>query len=561
MIDAGVRSPPAQERAAGPYTAVGMKRDALPLAVSAPVEHADRAWRDALPVLVIALVWVAGWFAVTGRAMVDTWAHTETYAHGFVVAPISLWLVWRMRDRLRDMVPRPSWPAVLLLAGAGFGWLLGRFGAVNALSQASFVAMLVLTVPAVVGFRIARALMFPLGFLFFAVPIGDFLLPALMERTADFTVAALRVTGVPVYREGMLMVIPTGRWSIVEACSGVRYLIASLMVGTLFAYLNYKAAWRRWAFVGVSILVPIVANWVRAYMIVMLGHLSNNRIATGVDHVIYGWVFFGIVMLLMFWIGARWKESGSPVDARVATAADAPGATAVDVSGVAAAAARGRPHAPAAIFWRALPAVVAATLAWPLVESATARAIDAGAVVLAPVVVAGWQHAAGDGIPFVPQYKEPSASLHETLRRNDAVVGIYLAYYRAQDARRKLVSSENVLVHSEDFTWRTMDSTVRRVMLGSASHAVVATHLRGPNEQALTAWQWYWIDGTITASNAYAKALTAWSRLRGRGDDSAAIVLYVPEADSGRAAATLQAFTHDAWPAIADVLERAARGK
>ena len=557
MIDAGVRSPPAQERAAGAYTAAGMKRDALPLPVSTRVEHADHAWRNALPVLVIALVWVAGWFAVTGRAMVDTWAHTETYAHGFVVAPISLWLVWRMRNRLRDMMPRPSWLAVLLLAGAGLGWLLGQFGAVNALSQASFVAMLVLTVPAVVGFRVARALTFPLGFLFFAVPIGDFLLPALMERTADFTVAALRLTGVPVYREGMLMVIPTGRWSIVEACSGVRYLIASLMVGTLFAYLNYKAAWRRWAFVGVSILVPIVANWVRAYMIVMLGHLSNNRIATGVDHVIYGWVFFGVVMLLMFWIGARWKESSSAVDARVATAADAPGATALDARRATAGDVPGRRHAPAAIFWTALPAVVAATLVWPLLDSATARGIDAGPVVLAPIVVAGWQNAAGETIPFVPQYKEPSASLHETLRRDDAVVGMYLAYYRAQDARRKLVSSENVLVHSEDFTWRAMGSTARQVMLGNAPHAVVATQLRGPNEQALTAWQWYWIDGTLTASSVYAKALTAWSRLRGRGDDSAAIVLYAPEADSGGATATLQAFTHDAWPSIEHALNEA----
>jgi exosortase A len=526
-----------------------MKRDALPLPVAAGVADADRAWRGALPVLVIALVWVGVWFAATGRAMVDTWAHTETYAHGFVVAPISLWLVWRMRERLRRMVPRPSWPAIMLLATAGFGWLLGQFGAVNALSQASFVAMLVLTVPAIVGARIARVLMFPLGFLFFAVPIGDFLLPTLMERTADFTVAALRLSGVPVYREGMLMIIPTGRWSVVEACSGVRYLIASLMVGTLFAYLNYDALWRRWVFVGVSILVPIVANWVRAYMIVMLGHLSNNRIATGVDHLVYGWVFFGIVMLLMFWIGARWKESAPPVPARALAAADAPDASRAPVAA--------RP----AIFWMALPALVVATLVWPLVESATGRGIGDTAPVLARVEVPGWQHAGRDDVPFVPQFREPSASLHETLQRDDAVIGLYIAYYRDQDARHKLVSSENVLVRSEDATWRATARTTRRVTIAGAPRQIVATQLLGPHEEALTAWQWYWIDGTLTASDAYAKALTAWSRLRGRGDDSAAVILYVPDADPGRATATLQAFTRDAWPGIAGVLARAAQGK
>jgi exosortase/archaeosortase family protein len=155
---------------------------------------------------------------------------------------------------------------------------------------------------------VTRALMFPLLFLYFAVPIGEFALPTLMEWTADFTVAALRLTGIPVYREGLQFVIPSGNWSVVEGCSGVRYMMASVMVGSLFAYLNYQSMRKRLLFLGVSILVPLIANWLRAYMIVMLGHLSNNRIATGVDHLVYGWVFFGVVITVMFMIGSRWAE-------------------------------------------------------------------------------------------------------------------------------------------------------------------------------------------------------------------------------------------------------------
>jgi exosortase len=124
-------------------------------------------------------------------------------------------------------------------------------------------------------------LIFPLLFLFFAVPVGDFLLPRLMEWTADFTVQALRLTGIPVFREGQNFVIPSGNWSVVEACSGIRYLIASLTVRTLYAYLTYTSLKRRLTFILVSLLVPILANWFRAYMIVMLGHLSGNKLATG----------------------------------------------------------------------------------------------------------------------------------------------------------------------------------------------------------------------------------------------------------------------------------------
>jgi exosortase/archaeosortase family protein len=110
----------------------------------------------------------------------------------------------------------------------------------------------------------------------------------------------LRASGIPVFREGNKIVIPSGAWLVVEACSGVRYLLASLMVGTLFAYLNYQSARRRWTFVALSILIPIVANWIRAYLIVMLGHLSGNKIAVGVDHLIYGWLFFGVIIASMY---------------------------------------------------------------------------------------------------------------------------------------------------------------------------------------------------------------------------------------------------------------------
>ena len=84
--------------------------------------------------------------------------------------------------------------------------------------------------------------------------------------------------------------------------------MASFMVGCLFAYLNYASWRRRLIFALVSLAVPIVANWLRAYMIVMLGHYSGNQLAVGADHLVYGWVFFGIVITVVFMVGARWSD-------------------------------------------------------------------------------------------------------------------------------------------------------------------------------------------------------------------------------------------------------------
>src|SRR5690606_24456170 len=103
--------------------------------------------------------------------------------------------------------------------------------------------------------------------------------------------------------------IPSGDWSVVEGCSGLRYLIASITLGCLYAYLTYRSQVRRLVFVAVALIFPVIANGLRAYMIVMIAHLSDMKLALGVDHFIYGWVFFGLVMLLMFWIGSFWSES------------------------------------------------------------------------------------------------------------------------------------------------------------------------------------------------------------------------------------------------------------
>ncbi|MEO5734529.1 MAG: exosortase A, partial [Rubrivivax sp.] len=221
-------------------------------------------WRRLAPALLL-MTAVLLLFRDTTVAMVDIWIRSETFAHAFLVPPIVIWLVWRKRALLATLQPRPAPGFLVPIAVVCALWLLGELASVNSATQFALVALLVLSVPALFGTQVARALTFPLLFLFFAVPFGEFMVPHMMEWTADFTIAAVRASGVPVYREGLQFVIPSGSWSVVEACSGVRYLIASFMVGTLFAYLNFQTPWKRAVFIAVSLLMPIVANWLRAY--------------------------------------------------------------------------------------------------------------------------------------------------------------------------------------------------------------------------------------------------------------------------------------------------------
>jgi exosortase A len=491
-------------------------------------------------------------FRETATAIVSIWIRSDTFAHGFLVPPIVAWLIWRQRHTLAAMAPRPSPWILLLLLGAGLAWLMGDLVAVNAATQLAFVTLLVLLVPAVLGTAVARAIAFPLVFMYFAVPFGEFAMPQLMVWTADFTVFALRLSGIPVLREGLQFVIPSGSWSVIEACSGVRYLIASLTVGTLFAYLNYQSTTRRVIFIIVSILVPIVANWMRAYFIVLLGHLSGNTLAVGIDHIIYGWVFFGVVIMLMFMIGARWSEP-EPPSGLAQTAPDSGRATPA------------KKLALSRVAYAGFSAVVVLLISMPLLAR---WAINASSLVtpvhltLAPTLAPDWALSPTPVASFEPAFQNPSASVNATYQNASNRVGLYIGYYRQQDYSRKLVSSENVLVPSKDPLWAQVSADTRRVVWGGDTQQVRSAELRGSaapgrqSEQRLLVWRIYWVNGKWTASDMLAKVYGALYRLMGRGDDGAAIIVYADKGQAGEGEATLVSFVQANASTIERLLEQ-----
>ena len=126
------------------------------------------SWKQAFAAIVLVELALIGLYFDTARTMVDIWWRSETFNHAFLVPPISLWLIWEKRHALVRVVPRPTLWLALPFVGLAFAWLLGELAAVNAATQFSFVAMLVLAVPLVIGLPAARRIAFPLGFLFFA---------------------------------------------------------------------------------------------------------------------------------------------------------------------------------------------------------------------------------------------------------------------------------------------------------------------------------------------------------------------------------------------------------
>lgn len=501
---------------------------------TAAVTSNGGTWLLVVSLFASLLTWLFLWYLETTASLITIWMRSETFAYGFVVLPICLYLIWTRRNELKTLEPSPQLSGLVLVAMLGFGWLLGDVGHARVVQQYALVAMVPALVLTVLGWRFAWAMAFPLAFLFLAVPVGEALIPPLMNFTADFTVGALQLSGIPVYREGTFFTIPSGNWSVVEGCSGLRYLMSSVMGGCLFAYLSYTSILRRLAFIGASMIVPVFANGLRAYMIVMIAHLSDMRLALGIDHLIYGWVFFGIVMLLLFWVGSLWHEPESRAQTGV------------------------RP-APSTAYALPLPRIVLTCLLavftagiWPVyaayLDSRSHSVVSTEAPQLGEG--RGWVLESKPFTTWQPEYHGADATVFRTYRKQDRIVGVWLFYYASQRPAAELVTTTNVMVRQKHPVWENVGESRHLIRIGADTLDGRTTRLRSPNQRLLVL-DWYSIGGRRLTDPYFAKLVFAGRKLLGKPDDGVAVILAAPYEDRPEVAEhTLIEFIQDLLPSI-----------
>jgi exosortase A len=478
-------------------------------------------------------------FWPTFHSMVEIWDRSETFTHGYLIFPISAWLIWRQRDELAQVPLYPDLRGLILLAAAGAGWLLADAGSVNVVAQYAFIFMLIAAVWTLLGWSFVWAAFFPLMFLLFAVPVGELLIPYLVQFTADFTVAALQLTGVPVYREGTHFSLASGEWSVIEECSGIRYLIASITLGALYAYLTYRSWKRRLLFVIAAMIVPVFANGGRAYMIVMIAHLSDMKLALGVDHYIYGWVFFGLVMLLLFWIGSFWREDEQPAPGR-----PEPGTAAAGGAGA-------QPILLAAV------AVLVVAGLWSLYASWIGSRPLPAVPALQVEAQAGWKP--GEALTtWEPHWIGADQKLRQSYTQAGRNVMLELNYYVTQRQDAEIVNSQNFMIERQHPVWSNVGETFPVVTIGGESRQVRQARLKSNSGERLLVWQWNLINHQPTVNDQMAKLVLALDRVRLRRDDGLSVLIATPYEETAveAATATLARFAADMEPAIGRALDQ-----
>ncbi|KTE22526.1 ABC transporter [Sphingopyxis sp. H050] len=440
--------------------------------------------------------------------MVGIWWRSSTFTHCLLMIPMIGWLLSQRAHLLKPLTPVFWWPALLWMAGAGLVWLVGDAAGIGLFRQLALVLMLQGAVAAMLGEKLVRGLLFPLGYALLLIPFGEELVPLLQTLTAHISLALLHLSGLEAQMEGVFITTRAGFFEVAEACSGVNFLIAMLAYSVFAAHLCFKGWRRRIVFVTLALATTILANALRAYGTMVAAEIWGIEAAGGIDHIFYGWVFFGAVILLVMLVARGWfdRPANDP---------------AVDVAGL-----DGTPR----FAGKAL-AVLPAALVIPLIFTGWAMLIGGRSAPLPAVMEiatpAGWTVLSSEQAAWTPRFDGADQRLLRHFgdakgRRVAVAIG---GYVRQAEGREVVAYGQGAIDPDSKWAW----SAALPAVAGAKTERLL--HSGPVLRDAAT---WFVVDGAATGSPRGAKLAGLKARLFGGDPRALSLIVSAEEGQGGR---------------------------
>jgi exosortase A len=413
-----------------------------------------RAWRNACAVVVV-LAAVFLLYRPSAESLMRLWSDTDktTYTHGYLIAALVAWLVIRRRDLLAPIAWSPGIAASLLATVIGFAWLVAVRAGVEIVHQLLLLALLWTSIWALFGKRVALQLWMPIGYLIFAIPAWDQINFLLQGATVEAVGLLLKISSIPAYVDGNFVHLAAGLFEVAGGCSGIHFFIVALALAALYGEVGRDSMKVRIQLLALGALLALLTNWLRVYIIVVAGHLTNmQHYLIREERYNFGWVVFAVMMAVFFLLARRFAPAAPRAIAQRAA--------------VPAIASRGVGLAIAI-------ACVAVVPAWELLRSvAPATLPSAGA--LLPRVPADWSELPPAPAPVWNPVFTGADRIERAEYANPAGlrVQMFIASYALQRQGRELVAYGNSLVAPGDevvlSTARAAGGTAREVVVQGA---------------------------------------------------------------------------------------------
>ncbi len=454
------------------------------------------------PILLVCLAVASLGMAPAFVSLWPKWWDSFTYSHGLLIVAISMWLMWRQRDAINDAATEKGWWAIPALLAALFLWTLSFAASVAIGVEALLPAVLWLTVAAVFGLKIALCLIFPIGFLYFAIPAWDLINGVLLAGTVSVVDGILDLLRVPAFIQGNNVQIPSGAFEIAGGCSGLHFFIVTLAIGALYGHLYYRRFSNKALLIGIAALFALLTNWLRVSTIIIAGHLTEMQsFLVKVDHYYFGWVLFGLMLIPFFYVARS-------LELRDANTKKSP-----------------NPATPAApqTYMRVTPGLISGIcvmLLLPALVWGQSLTRQATSVTIELPAVAGWHGPLSTELSWQPHYPGASGETLMAYRQGGFEIDVYANWYVNQAQGRELIGSGNDIAGRS--VWRNAGTSSASIVLnaagqGDARAGVREVILQSSRDGKRLVWYWYQVGSRSLVSPARAKLWQGWQAMWGDG--------------------------------------------
>ena len=269
------------------------------------------SWNLAIAICVLSVVFL--W--PTWASLHDFWLTSQRFSHGHLILLISAYLLFKQRDTISDIAPRPCFAAFVPLAGLLVIWLVAVLASIQVIHQLVLPLILWTMFLAVLGWAIAKQVWVLVAYLYLAIPVwegGNFVLQWLTVKVVAIGLWLLQVN---VFIEGTVVNLPAGAFEVEARCSGLHYLIVAVALSVLYGMLYLRNIRNRLLLIAVAIGMALLTNWLRVFSVVYAGYLTDmQHFLVTHDHYYFGWVLFAIMLIPYLMFARRIEKSETSED-------------------------------------------------------------------------------------------------------------------------------------------------------------------------------------------------------------------------------------------------------
>lgn len=257
--------------------------------------------------LITAMVVVACW--ALWQELAAHWSlPDDPYSHGWLTAVIIVVLLFIQNRKLDYSNARPYWLATVPLLGALLGAYLLHLVNIQSAQALLLPFIFWFAFLTVLGWRLASALLFPVFFLFFALPVWGPVVDILQDITTRISALLLGLANISLVIDGNTITVPAGSFEVADGCSGLKYFLTSCTLATLYAWAFLDGARKRIKLIVVGVALAMLTNWIRVTVIVVAGQLTAMKHPLVADHDNFGWILYAFSLIPFYWYAHRLSE-------------------------------------------------------------------------------------------------------------------------------------------------------------------------------------------------------------------------------------------------------------